>query len=175
MSKSIVRVEQPDIVLQDDDALLLDEMEAVVEQDAGAGVGPLRERNEEPSEAPARRGADEATKKVDSGKLKIKFELYKQIADMLVLHIRHDEEVEGVVESWEGVKHCEISSSLFFRYMDMIGETIETEEEYNTQKTICERVIKRLIYDDNVLIQLNADTDEDPVVVVHPNYVVGDE
>lgn len=57
----------------------------------------------------------------------------------------------------------------------MMEESIDSEEEYNLQKTICERVIRRLITEDNILIQLNAETDEDPIVVVHPNYVISDE
>lgn len=57
----------------------------------------------------------------------------------------------------------------------MMEESIESEDDYNLQKTICERVIRRLITDDNILIQLNAETDDDPIVVVHPNYVISDE
>lgn len=168
LSKSIVRVEQPDIVLQEDDTLLDAEMADVAGPSHGDG-NPLRERNEEVVGSTERDEGGAA--RVDSGKLKIKFELYKQIADMLVLHIRHDEETEEDTENWEGVRQ----SQLVQWYLDMMEESISSEEEYNLQKTICERVIRRLITDDNVLIQLNAETDEDPIVVVHPNYVINDE
>ncbi|VDN07844.1 unnamed protein product [Thelazia callipaeda] len=163
LSKSIVRIEQPDIVLHDDD-------DAILEAEMNVGVGPSSENvlHEHTQETEPH---DERIKKIDSGKLKIKFELYKQIADMLVLHIRHDEETEEDSENWEGVRQ----SQLVQWYLDMMEESIDSEEEYNRQKTICERVIRRLITDDNILIQLNAETDEDPIVVVHPNYVISDE
>uniref|UniRef100_A0A0R3QUB4 DNA helicase n=1 Tax=Brugia timori TaxID=42155 RepID=A0A0R3QUB4_9BILA len=169
LSKSIVRIEQPDIVLQEDDALLEDEMIDAAELGSQDGSA-LRERNRE-AEGSTVRTEDEGAKKIDSGKLKIKFELYKRIADMLVLHIRHDEETEENTENWEGVRQ----SQLIQWYLDMMEESIDSEEEYNLQKTICERVIRRLITEDNILIQLNAETDEDPIVVVHPNYVISDE
>ncbi|VDM07419.1 unnamed protein product [Wuchereria bancrofti] len=169
LSKSIVRIEQPDIILQEDDALLEAEMIDAAELSSQDGSA-LRERNRE-MEGSTVRTEDDGARKIDSGKLKIKFELYKRIADMLVLHIRHDEETEENTENWEGVRQ----SQLVQWYLDMMEESIDSEEEYNLQKTICERVIRRLITEDNILIQLNAETDEDPVVVVHPNYVISDE
>ncbi|CAG9537904.1 unnamed protein product [Cercopithifilaria johnstoni] len=174
LSKSIVRIEQPDIVLQEDDALLEAEMIDEAEL-SDQGESALRERNGE-AEGSAVRTEDDGTRKVDSGKLKIKkvsliYDKPARIADMLVLHIRHDEETEENTENWEGVRQ----SQLVQWYLDMMEESIDSEEEYNLQKTICERVIRRLITEDNILIQLNAETDEDPVVVVHPNYVISDE
>ncbi|VDK77746.1 unnamed protein product [Onchocerca ochengi] len=145
------------------------EMVDAAEPSAEEG-GVFRERNRE-VEGSTVRTEDDRTGRVDSGKLKIKFELYKRIADMLVLHIRHDEETEENTENWEGVRQ----SQLVQWYLDMMEESIDSEEEYNLQKTICERVIRRLITEDNILIQLNAETDEDPIVVVHPNYVISDE
>ncbi|VDM27828.1 unnamed protein product [Toxocara canis] len=59
--------------------------------------------------------------------------------------------------------------------MEMLEESVETEEELMVQQAIVERVIKRLINEDNVLIQLNAETDKDPILVVHPNYVIADD
>lgn len=62
-----------------------------------------------------------------------------------------------------------------FRYLEMLEESLETEEDLLIQQAIVERVIRRLINEDNVLIQLNAETDKDPVLVVHPNYVIADD
>uniref|UniRef100_A0A914RSK0 Mcm6 C-terminal winged-helix domain-containing protein n=1 Tax=Parascaris equorum TaxID=6256 RepID=A0A914RSK0_PAREQ len=60
-------------------------------------------------------------------------------------------------------------------YLEMLEESLETEEDLLIQQAIVERVIRRLINEDNVLIQLNAETDKDPVLVVHPNYVIADD
>lgn len=43
-----------------------------------------------------------------------RFELYKRIADMLVLHIRHDEETEESTENWEGVRQSQLVQWLLF-------------------------------------------------------------
>jgi hypothetical protein len=43
------------------------------------------------------------------------------------------------------------------------------------ERTIVERVIRLLIADDGVLIALKTDNDDDPVLVVHPNYIVHNE
>ena len=56
----------------------------------------------------------------------------------------------------------------------MIAESLESEEDWLVQKTICERVIRRLIQDDGVLIETPSGGDV-PLLVVHPNYVVSDE
>lgn len=56
----------------------------------------------------------------------------------------------------------------------MIEESLETEDDYHVQKTICERVIKRLVHEDGVLIEVPAESGS-PRLIVHPNYVVTDE
>lgn len=83
LNKSIVRVEQPDIALDedDDDALL-----AAVDGDQPAG-----QQEDEPMDG------DEPSKKsdapaVDASKLRLTFEQYKKLSDMIVLRIRSEEE-----------------------------------------------------------------------------------
>lgn len=53
----------------------------------------------------------------------------------------------------------------------MVETDIQTEEEYNSQKIIIKRLIKKLIRD-NVLISLDEGDSPDPVVVAHPDHVV---
>lgn len=62
---------------------------------------------------------------------------------------------------------------LVFRYLSTIEADLETEEDFNVQKTICERVIHRLIHQDHVLLEVEQG--EDPTLCVHPNYVIADE
>lgn len=52
----------------------------------------------------------------------------------------------------------------------MVETELNTEEEYNNQKLIIKRLIKKLIKD-NVLISLDNRDAQDPVVVVHPDHV----
>lgn len=170
LSKSIIRVEQPDIALEDEDDNVFDDVDMEALDRVGHEGSPQNVLKEHNVLADAVDGETQK-RKIDPSKLKIKFETYKKIADMLVLHIRRGEEEEGDKEDWEGVRESQLVSW----YLDMMEDQMETEEDYMVQKTICERIIKKLINDDNVLIQLNADADKDPVLVVHPNYVIAED
>lgn len=71
-------------------------------------------------------------------------------------------------------------SELVDWYLEMIEETVESEVELRTQKTVVERVVRRLVAEDGVLIELSAEAVEgqpqpDPILVVHPNYVLEDD
>jgi hypothetical protein len=55
----------------------------------------------------------------------------------------------------------------------MVETDIQTEEEYNNQKVIIKRLIKKLIRD-NVLISLDEGESPDPVVVAHPDFQLPD-
>uniref|UniRef100_A0A0N5AJT2 DNA replication licensing factor MCM6 n=1 Tax=Syphacia muris TaxID=451379 RepID=A0A0N5AJT2_9BILA len=169
LSKSIVRVDQPDIALDNDDDFLeqmdmeeIDRMGPIGEGDSNV----LRERNKDDKNP----DPSQPKIKIDPKKLKIKFEEYKKISDLLVLHIRHEEENEPEeTEEW-GVKEDDLVNW----YLEMVEESLESEEDYHIQKTICERIIKRLIHDDGVLIEV-SNKDNVPLLVVHPNYVVSNE
>ncbi|KAK6022347.1 MCM2/3/5 family protein [Ostertagia ostertagi] len=106
---------------------------------------------------------------VDHAKLKITFEKYKHLADMLVLHMRSDEEAVDE-EDYEGVRQ----DSLIDWYLEMIEGDLETEEDLHIQRTICHRVIRRLVTEDHVLIEMDSD-EKNPLLCVHPNYVVTDQ
>uniref|UniRef100_A0A8R1DQV6 MCM6_C domain-containing protein n=1 Tax=Caenorhabditis japonica TaxID=281687 RepID=A0A8R1DQV6_CAEJA len=58
-------------------------------------------------------------------------------------------------------------------YLTTIETDLESEEDYKVQKTICERVIHRLIHQDHILLEVEPGTD--PTLCVHPNYVIADE
>ncbi|KAK6048545.1 hypothetical protein COOONC_13950, partial [Cooperia oncophora] len=107
--------------------------------------------------------------KVDHAKLKITFEKYKHLADMLVLHMRSDEEAVAE-EDYEGVRQ----DALIDWYLEMIEGDLETEEDLHIQRTICHRVIRRLVTEDHVLIEMDSD-EKNPLLCVHPNYVVTDQ
>lgn len=72
----------------------------------------------------------------------------------------------------EGIRQSE----LIQWYLEKIEDTLESENELMIERTIVERVIRLLIVDDGVLIELKtADNVDDPILVVHPNYIVDNE
>merc|ERR1711983_321097 len=63
---------------------------------------------------------------------------------------------------------------------ETLGSEIESQEEVIEKKLIVEKVLDRLAYQDNVLVPLSktglktdqdASADENPILIVHPNYV----
>ncbi|KAL3267188.1 hypothetical protein HHI36_011325 [Cryptolaemus montrouzieri] len=154
LNKSIIRVEQPDIHLDEDE-----ENEQAMEMDQSIPGGS----NETP-EAPQKK------------KLMLSFEEYKALSNMIVVHMRR-EEARSEEENSEGMHR----SDLVEWYLNRIADQIESEDELLEKKELIEKVIDRLIYHDNVIISLKKldlkaskqdEEDDDPVLVVHPNYIV---
>ena len=67
-------------------------------------------------------------------------------------------------------------------YIEHVMEEVESQDELVEKKQIVEKVLDRLAYNDNVLVPLNktglqtgatesGDSDANPVLIVHPNYV----
>ncbi|XP_019559553.3 DNA replication licensing factor Mcm6 [Aedes albopictus] len=169
LNKSIIRVEQPDIHLDDDDdaALAMDVEEETpqpetLDQNGHAENGGSQEN-----------GTSHAAPKK---KLTLSFEEYKNLSNMLVLHMRTEEaRFESEESQSEGVK----MSELINWYLEQVAEQIESEEELVERKTLVEKVVDRLINHDQVIIPLKTSTlgdketqEEDPVLVVHPNYII---
>lgn len=164
LNKSIIRVEQPDIHLDDDDDELLADIIMTDEN-----VAPNNQIIE------TEHTATELQKK----KLTLSFEDYRNLSNMLVLHLRTEENRMDTGESdSEGVRQ----SDLVTWYLEQIGDDIENEDELIERKTLIEKVIDRLIHHDSVIIPLrttwfkakqsNDDEENDPLLAVHPNYVI---
>jgi len=148
LNKSIIRVDQPDVELDEDDAPVVEEQpaEAMVTEDA----------------------RPEQAKK----QLKLSYEKYKKMSFLIIEHIKRKEaetEVEGA-----GDKDSAPTRSMVIEwYLEEISSEIETEEELVEHKTLVEKVVDRLIYQDQVIVPLTNTTKgevEDPFLVVHPNY-----
>lgn len=119
LNKSIIRVEQPDIHLDEEgDEPLLDEAQ-----------------NTEQDTAPE--SMDVTAKK----KLVLSFEEYKTLSNMIVVHMRRLE-IRIEEGSEEGIRR----SGVVEWYLNHIAETIETEDELMEKKELVEKVIDRLIY-----------------------------
>ncbi|NXF01600.1 MCM6 factor, partial [Smithornis capensis] len=162
LNKSIIRVETPDINLDQGDEQQMEDQEDQDGINAPAGVnGHSEDVNK-----------DAAPK----ASLRLGFSEYRRISNLLVLHLRKAEEEEDD----SSLK----KSELINWYLKEIESEIESEEELINKKKIIERVIHRLTHYDHILIELSQSGlrgsreeetfDEDPYLVVNPNYLLED-
>ncbi|XP_046687429.1 LOW QUALITY PROTEIN: DNA replication licensing factor Mcm6-like, partial [Homalodisca vitripennis] len=156
LNRSIIRVEQPDVYLDEE------ETEA---EDAGLAAQPQDQEMADASE-PVATDASQQKKK-----LKLSFDEYKSIANMLVTYVRNEEDKSDS----EGIRRSDVVNW----YLEKISDQIDTEEELVEKKALIEKIIDRLIFHDQVIIPLTSSKaksdeteEEDPLLVVHPNYVV---
>lgn len=169
LNKSIIRVEQPDINFDDED----EDIE---------NPPPPRPVPDEDMDVPMTDDTADAT--LPKKKLSLSYEEYKRLTNSLVVYIRNEEErriAEGG-DDYEGIRKSEVVNA----YLEQISEQIESEAELIERKGLIEKIIDRLIFRDQVIIALSGSyrrqateetessttEDEDPIVVVHPNYVV---
>ncbi|KAI1306502.1 DNA replication licensing factor Mcm6 [Halotydeus destructor] len=149
LTKSIVKIEQPDINLADE--TVIDDSQKGSQADAE----PMEQGDIIPEHAPK--------------SLKLSYEKYKSIANMMVVYLRRDETKIDAGES-EGITR----NQLIEWYLG--EQDIQSEADLIEQKMLCDKVVDRLINVDSILISLKspkaleADEAEDPVLVVHPNY-----
>nr|CDS31718.1 DNA replication licensing factor MCM6 [Hymenolepis microstoma] len=179
LNKSIIRVEQPDINLEE-------EAEEKVE------VPTEPEGQEQIHDQPTGTVAD-----ITQPHLRVTYEQYRRIADLLILQTRRVEEAKSleprpatVTEESEDAANQETSaataveqcgairkSELVSWYLEEIAaDTLQSEAELIECKVLVERIIDRLVSKDRILIALTRsgldadEEDEDPLLVVHPNY-----
>ncbi|NXN10182.1 MCM6 factor, partial [Indicator maculatus] len=169
LNKSIIRVETPDINLDQDDEQQMEDQEDQDGVNASAGVNGLVNGINGHSEDANKDAAPKAC-------LRLGFSEYRRISNLLVLHLRKAEEEEDD----SALK----KSELINWYLKEIESEIESEEELINKKKIIEKVIHRLTHYDHILIELSQSGlrgsreeeafDEDPFLVVNPNYLLED-
>ncbi|NWY15092.1 MCM6 factor, partial [Aphelocoma coerulescens] len=169
LNKSIIRVETPDINLDQDDEQQMEDQENQDGVNAPAGVNGLVNGISGHSEDVNKDAAPKAS-------LKLGFSEYRRISNLLVLHLRKAEEEEDDA----ALKRSELINW----YLKEIESEIESEEELINKKKIIERVIHRLTHYDHILIELSQSGlrgsseeetfDDDPYLVVNPNYLLED-
>ncbi|CAB3401445.1 unnamed protein product [Caenorhabditis bovis] len=76
-------------------------------------------------------GREVKAEHIDPAKLKLKYEDYKKMSDVLILHMRADEDKLGD-EDYGGVKQSELVDW----YFNTIEEDLGSEEDYLVQKTV---------------------------------------
>ena len=171
LNKSIIRVEQPDIHLGDDD----EEQQMEIDTE---NIPPNVNGNTNGN------GTQDDNNVITTKKtFSMSFEEYKNLSNMLILHLR-DQENKCILDGndTEGIKRSELVQW----YLEQISDMLESEEDLIERKVLVERLIERLITHDQVLIPLRTTDlkqkkgeeameegdEDDPFLMVHPNYVV---
>lgn len=175
LNKSIIRVETPDINL-DQEEELEEEME---QQEEGNNIpngvnginGHVEGINGHTNGVNGH--AEPASQPKPS--LRLSFPEYKRISNLLVLHLRRAEDAEEEEELKK--------SAVVNWYLKEIESEIDSEEELINRKGLIEKVIYRLVHYDHILIELSqsglkgsesASSEEEAVLVVNPNYNLED-
>ncbi|KAM4727618.1 DNA replication licensing factor MCM6 [Anableps anableps] len=179
LNKSIIRVETPDINLEQEEET---EEEEQQQQDDGNNVpngvnGHVDGIN---GHVNGINGLDGVNGHADHGaqpkpSLRLSFAEYKRISNLLVLHLRRAEDAEEEEE----LKKVAVVNW----YLKEIESEIDSEEELINRKGLIEKVIHRLVHYDHILIELSQaglkgseseSSEGDMVLVVNPNYILED-
>ncbi|EDL39751.1 DNA replication licensing factor MCM6 isoform 1 [Mus musculus] len=170
LNKSIIRVETPDVNL---------DQEEEIQMETDEGQGGVNGHADSPAPVNRFNGSSEdaSQETVSKPSLRLGFAEYCRISNLIVLHLRKMEEEED--ES--ALKRSELVNW----YLKEIESEIDSEEELINKKTIIEKVVHRLTHYDHVLIELtqaglkgssegSESYEEDPYLVVNPNYLLED-
>lgn len=157
LNKSVLRVEAPDIDFTGlGEEELMNGEQVAMEADGDAPDGDNAMEGQQPAEK----------------KLTVTYEEYKQIANLLVMRLRQEEEKEGEL----GLTRSELTDW----YLGEIEADIESIEQLSEKKNLLDLVLTRLINVDKIIIPLSEMTEEGgspmgedkAILVVHPNYVI---
>ncbi|XP_063072929.1 DNA replication licensing factor MCM6 [Engraulis encrasicolus] len=192
LNKSIIRVETPDVNLDQDE-----EEEAAMEEEEeeggqinghvpngginGHGDGPhvngVNGVNGINGHGDGVNGHGDSSEKRAKPAMRLSFAEYRRISNLLVLHLRRAEEEEDEA----GLKKSEVVNW----YLKEIESEIDSEEELINKKALIEKVIHRLVHYDYVLIELSQSglkgsseastpAEGEVMLVVNPNYTLED-
>lgn len=170
LNKSIIRVETPDVQFDEEEDEQHEDMDVDSQGDT-QGSHPTGMVNGHAGD-----DAQKTSSEKSKAKLSLTYEEYKSMANQFIITIRRAEERASDDEA--GVRRSEIVN----QYLKEIESQIETEEELAEKKILVDKVLDRLITHDHVIVALKewgeteADytpsEEEDPFLVVHPNYVI---
>ncbi|XP_019967894.1 DNA replication licensing factor MCM6 [Paralichthys olivaceus] len=178
LNKSIIRVETPDINLEQDE-----ELEEEEQQEEGNNIpngvnghvdGVNGHVNGVNGQTNGVNGHAETGSQAKPS-LRLSFPEYRRISNLLVLHLRRAEEAEEEEELKK--------STVVNWYLKEIESEIDSEEELVNRKGLIEKVIHRLVHYDHILIELSQtglkgseseSSEEESVLVVNPNYNLED-
>ncbi|CAL8312307.1 unnamed protein product [Boreogadus saida] len=151
LNKSIIRVETPDINLEQDEPMEEEEQEQPPQEnghDVPNGVNGTDGTNGHGNanvtngmSSPGEPGSQALPA------LRLSFTEYRRISNLLVLHLRLAEEAEEEEELKK--------SAVVNWYLSEIESEIDSEEELINRKSLIEKVLNRLVHYDHILIELS--------------------
>jgi len=158
LNKSVIRVDQPDIHFEDEEAAAAmdDDMEV---------MESIEENVASPD--PTLTASQQTTKK----SLKLSYEEYRTMANLIVHYLRKKDA--------EDIRKNDLVA---WYIEETLGGDIESQEEIVEKKQIVEKVLDKLAYTDNVLVALSKTGlktgaaveegagEDNPILIVHPNY-----
>ncbi|MEE6489095.1 hypothetical protein FKM82_015484 [Ascaphus truei] len=175
VNKSIIRVETPDVNLDNDDDHGMEESpQEEIHGDAGIPNGINGQVNGVNGLDVDHENKDAALKP----SLRLSFAEYRRISNLLVLQLRKEEDDDD--------ESSQKKSELVNWYLKEIESEIDSEEELVNRKQIIDKVIHRLVHYDHILIELTQSglkgsaeekavtKEDDPYLVVNPNYLLED-
>ncbi|XP_064420055.1 DNA replication licensing factor MCM6 [Latimeria chalumnae] len=166
LNKSIIRVETPDVNLEQEEEQEEEIPEGINGHNIPNGVNGINGH------------VDDVNKdSVPKPSLRLSFTEYRRISNLIVLHLRKAEEGDDD----ESLKKTELINW----YLKEIESEIDSEEELINKKKMIDKVIHRLVHYDHILIELKQTglkgqtggeqaVEEDPYLVVNPNYIMED-
>uniref|UniRef100_A0A1A8IXZ2 DNA replication licensing factor MCM6 n=1 Tax=Nothobranchius kuhntae TaxID=321403 RepID=A0A1A8IXZ2_NOTKU len=171
LNKSIIRVETPDINLEQEDEFEDEEQQEEVNNVPNGVDDHVNGINGHANGVNGHAEHDSQPKP----SLRLSFAEYKRISNLLVLHLRRTEDADQEEELRK--------NAVINWYLKEIESDIDSEEELINKKALIEKVIQRLVHYDHILIELSQaglkgseaeSTEEDVVLVVNPNYILED-
>ncbi|XP_003975907.1 DNA replication licensing factor MCM6 [Takifugu rubripes] len=176
LNKSIIRVETPDVNLEQDEELEEEEEQQEEGNAVPNGVnGHVNGINGHADGVNGHAGVHTEPGSHPKPALRLSFSEYKRISNLLVWHLRRAEEAEEEEELKK--------SAVVNWYLKEVESEIDSEEELVNKKGLIEKVLHRLVHYDHILIELSqaglkgsesASTQEEAVLVVNPNYILED-
>merc|ERR1719242_1285565 len=161
LNKSIIRVDQPDIHFEDEDAIAADlDKEMEVDDPDDPGQWPVASPGG--GEVNGLESSQQQSQAAKSKKLTLSQQKYFQMANVIVHYLRQKEELN------EDVHRNDIVNW----YIEHVMEEVESQDELVEQKQIVEKVLVPL---NKTGLQSDSAGDSaaeaNPVLIVHPNYV----
>ncbi|KAK2747554.1 MCM DNA helicase complex subunit mcm6 [Myotisia sp. PD_48] len=166
LRQSIVTVEKDDVDVDDEeDNAVASNLNGIDDHEMADGVDEHAQQNGDETEQDGRPLAP---------KMKITYDKYMRILNILVRRINDDEQTSG-----EGVEE----EDLIVWYLEKIESELDNEEDVEHERLLAMRVLKRMVKD-NILMQIRGEglmdmdslesTEEQPkvVYVLHPNCAV---
>jgi DNA replication licensing factor MCM6 len=119
---------------------------------------------------------ESAPQTTDSQRTKIHmdFDKYQKICKAVVTRLHQQSDSQATTDDAEPTVDGMRLDDLVNWYLETIEDELDSEEDLLRETKLVQLVLKRLYMRDNVLIRLttdNVDDDQNPVLVVHPNYL----